>query len=233
MKLVIALDMPSLDENLALLREIPSEDIWVKVGLRSFIRDGKGILDSIRKIAPFKIFLDLKLYDIPNTMADSAYECAKLGIDMITIHASAGEIAMRAVMQRLESFPARPLIMGVSALTSFDDEGFKAVYNAPITQGVQNLARISKLAGIDGMVCSVQESEMIKNLNGVNFLTLTPGIRPFGDINDKSDDQKRIATIQDAKNAKADFIVIGRPIYKSKNPTQAISQILEEIKCAK
>lgn len=238
MKLVIALDMPSLKENLALLDKIKDlennlANIWVKVGLRSFIRDGNGIFDSIRQIAPFKVFLDLKLYDIPNTMADSAYECAKLKVDMITIHTSAGERAMRAVMQRLESLPKRPLVMGVSALTSFDEAEFSVIYHTSIIQGVQNLAHIAKLSGIDGMVCSVQESAMIKNLNSATFLTLTPGIRPFGKINDKTDDQKRIATIQDAKNAQSDFIVIGRPIYKSKNPKDTISLILKEIECTK
>ncbi|GAD18530.1 orotidine 5'-phosphate decarboxylase [Helicobacter fennelliae] len=268
MKLVIALDLASQEENLALLRQIQnsagildasndcdshdSRDIWVKVGLRSFIRDGIKGIEMIKNIADFKIFLDLKLYDIPNTMADAAYECAKLDIDMITLHSSSGKRAMHAVMERLSILSKRPLVMGVSALTSFDEAEFAAIYNTNIQNGVLNLARISQEAGINGMVCSVQESLAIKTKYNT-LLTLTPGIRPFGaescakpnidscidshlnsstesSVNSANkDDQKRIATIQDAKNAKSDFIVIGRPIYASATPQQAITSILKEI----
>ncbi len=218
--------MPSLEENLALLSHIPDPNIWLKIGLRTFVRDGKKAIESIKTIADFKIFLDLKLYDIPNTMADAAYECAMLGVDMITLHSSSGERAMQAVMNRLHTLANPPLVMGVSVLTSFDESEFEGIYNTTIYEGVRTLARISKQAGINGMVCSVGESLAIKQENGKDFLTLTPGIRPFGE---SSDDQKRVATIQDAKKAESDFIVIGRPIYKATNPKYTLESIIQEM----
>ncbi|WP_198929907.1 orotidine 5'-phosphate decarboxylase / HUMPS family protein, partial [Helicobacter pylori] len=130
-----------------------------KVGLRSFIRDGASFLDEIRKIdGNFKIFLDLKLYDIPYTMANAALECAKLDIDMLTVHLSSGKIALEILMQRLNALKKRPLIMGVSALTSFSEEEFLMVYNAPLKTQAIKLSAMGKESGIDGVVCSVFES---------------------------------------------------------------------------
>jgi len=124
-KVCVALDLPSREENLALLEQIKDFDVWIKVGFRSYIRDGKSFLDDIKSINPnFKIFLDLKLYDIPNTMADAAEEIAALGVDMFNVHASAGKKAMKEVMDRLSTLPSRPLVLAVTALTSFDEDGF-------------------------------------------------------------------------------------------------------------
>ena len=229
MKLTIALDLPTKEENLSLLENIKdNNDIWIKVGLRSYIRDGKEFIEDIKKINPnFKIFLDLKLYDIPNTMADTAEEIAKIGVDMFNIHASAGKEAMQTVMKRLEKFQKRPLVLAVTALTSFDETSFKEIYNSDINTTALKFAKISYENGLDGVVCSVYESRKIKDVTSKNFLTLTPGIRPF---NESSDDQKRVATIEDAKNNLSDFIVIGRPIYKSNNPNQKIKEILEAMR---
>ena len=120
MKLCIALDMPSPKDNLKLLENLKNtKDIWVKVGLRSFIRDGKDFLYQIKSIGDFKIFLDLKLYDIPNTMGDSIDEITKLPIDMLTIHASSGREAMQEVIKRIQHMQNHPLIMAVTELTNF------------------------------------------------------------------------------------------------------------------
>jgi len=229
MKLTIALDLPTKEENLSLLENIKdNNDIWIKVGLRSYIRDGKEFIKDIKKINPnFKIFLDLKLYDIPNTMADTAEEIAKIGVDMFNIHASAGKEAMQTVMKRLEKFQKRPLVLAVTALTSFDETSFKEIYNSDINTTALKFAKISYENGLDGVVCSVYESRKIKDVTSKNFLTLTPGIRPF---NESSYDQKRVATIEDAKNNLSDFIVVGRPIYKSDNPNKKIKEILEAMK---
>ena len=125
MKLCIALDMPSPKDNLKLLENLKNtKDIWVKVGLRSFIRDGKDFLYQIKSIGDFKIFLDLKLYDIPNTMGDSIDEITKLPIDMLTIHASSGREAMQEVIKRIQHMQNPPLIMAVTALTSFNQKSF-------------------------------------------------------------------------------------------------------------
>ena len=228
MKLTIALDLPTKDENLSLLENIKdSNNVWIKVGLRSYIRDGKEFIEDIKKINPsFKIFLDLKLYDIPNTMADTAEEIAKIGVDMFNIHASAGKEAMQTVMKRLEKFQKRPLVLAVTALTSFDEASFKEIYNSDIDTTALKFAKMSYENGLDGVVCSVYESRKIKDVTSKDFLTLTPGIRPF---NESSDDQKRVATIDDAKNNLSDFIVVGRPIYKSDNPNQKIKEILQKM----
>ena len=125
MKLCIALDMPSPKDNLKLLENLKNtKDIWVKVGLRSFIRDGKDFLYQIKSIGDFKIFLDLKLYDIPNTMGDSIDEITKLPIDMLTIHASSGREAMQEVIKRIQPMQNPPLIMAGTTLSSFKQESF-------------------------------------------------------------------------------------------------------------
>lgn len=223
MQLCVALDMQSRQENLALLEKLRDLNLWVKVGLRSFIRDGKEFLQEIRAINPnFKIFLDLKLYDIPNTMATATKECITLGIDMLTIHASAGVEGMRAVSEEAKNHNL--LIFAVTALTSFEDCGFIPIYNAPIAQQAKTLALLAQEGGCNGVVCSALESLQIKD--STSLLTLTPGIR-FDQTS--KNDQKRIATPQDAKNAKVDFIVVGRPIYQAPNPREIAELILKEI----
>lgn len=232
-QLVIALDLPNLEENLALARIIydnpKRENIWLKVGLRAFIRDGAKGIEKIKKTSGAKIFLDLKLYDIPNTMADAAKECAHLGIDMMTIHASAGLEGMRAVMQSIATNAPNMKVMAVSALTSFDDESFYAVYGKKVDSGVRDLSALASQAGVSGMVCSVLESRAIKATHS-NLLTLTPGIRPQSQA--KPDDQKRTATIAQAVQAQADFLVIGRPIYTAQDPQAAIESALMQIDSA-
>lgn len=286
MNLVIALDLPSLEQNLSLIKSLDflkdfakhdlksselKSKIWLKVGLRAFVRDGIAGIEEIKKACDLPIFLDLKLYDIPNTMADVVQECAKIGIDMLTIHASAGTKAMQEVMARLENLTnenivetskvdsthaidslrdnpnikniKKPLIMAVSALTSFDEVEFSAVYNKDITNAVKDFASTCDKSRINGMVCSVQECAFIKK-SYPHLLTLTPAIRPnlTTDISQNStqksnnklqdktkDDQKRVASIQEAYNAGADFIVVGRPIYNAKSPQKALRDILQQM----
>ena len=159
-------------------------------------------------------------------MADACEVISSLGVDMINIHASAGQIAMKAVMDRLNSLPKRPLVLAVSALTSFDESEFKSIYNSNINQSVINMSQIAYKSGLDGMVCSVYESLAIKSVTNDNFITLTPGIRPFGEANA---DQKRVAALATALDNKSDFIVVGRPIYASNNPKEIAQRILSQI----
>jgi orotidine-5'-phosphate decarboxylase len=230
MELCVALDSGRA-ENLAIANSISNYNIWLKVGFRSFIRDGKKFIRELKDINPrFKIFLDLKLYDIPNTMADTAEEIASLGIDMFNIHASAGAVAMKTVMERLNSAPKRPIVLSVTALTSFDNKSFSKVYNSPLEDKVKEFAIDSFKSGVDGVVTSVFESRNIKKVTSSNFLTLTPGVRPFGE--DRGD-QKRVADIKKAKEELVDFIVVGRPIYQDRNPAQKVDKILKEIKKVK
>ena len=227
MKLCVALDLPSAEENLALATQIKDHDVWLKVGLRAYIRDGKEFLETLKSINPnFKIFLDLKLHDIPNTMADAAYEVAQCPIDMFNVHASAGKVAMKTVMDRIKDIPNRPILIAVTALTSFDNDNFKAVYNDDIATKATQFAKDTFEAGLDGVVSSAFESLDIKNNTSKEFITLCPGIRPFGE---DAGDQKRVADIALAKKELVDFIVVGRPIYKSDNPTEVVEKILKNI----
>jgi orotidine-5'-phosphate decarboxylase len=227
MELCVALDLPTAEENLALAKSLKAYNIWMKVGFRTYIRDGKSFIKSLKEINPeFKIFLDLKLYDIPNTMADAAEEIRKLEIDMFNIHSSSGIFAMQEVVNRLKEVKNRPLILAVTALTSFDNENFKRVYNSDIETKAKEFAKDSFLSGIDGVVCSAFESKIIKDVTSPDFLTLSPAIRPF---NESSNDQKRVANLEIAKENLVDFIVVGRPIYKAENPKDVVKRILENI----
>ena len=228
MKLCVSLDFSSAEENLELVKQIKDFDVWLKVGFRTYIRDGKSFLEKIKAINPnFKIFLDLKLYDIPNTMADAAQEIANFGlVDMFNVHASSGVEAMSTVMNRIKDIPNKPLVLAVTALTSFDNESFKAIYNEDINTKAIQFAKDTYSSGVDGVVCSAYESFDIKNNTSKEFITLCPGIRPFGE---DSGDQKRVADIAFAKKNLVDFIVVGRPIYKSSNPKNVVEEILKNI----
>jgi orotidine-5'-phosphate decarboxylase len=227
MELCVALDLPSAQENLALAESLKYHNSWMKVGFRAYIRDGKPFIEALKKINPkFKIFLDLKLYDIPNTMADAAEEIAKLGVDMFNIHASAGKIAMKTVMERLSTHENRPLVLAVTALTSFDEENFSLIYEKGINEKAEQFAKLSHENGLDGVVCSTFESRAIKKATSNEFLTLCPGIRPFGE---DAGDQQRVATLELAKEEGVDFPVIGRPIYKDENPSAKVEKILKRL----
>ncbi len=227
MQLCIALDLPTKEENLTLVKKIKAYDVWLKVGFRSYIRDGADFIHAIKKINPdFKIFLDLKLYDIPNTMADAAESIMGLGVDMFNVHASAGRKAMQTVMERLSPYEKRPIVLAVTALTSFSDEDFVKVYEKPIAQKADQFAQDAYESGLDGVVCSAYESLSIKNVTSKEFMTLTPGIRPFGE---DAGDQERVADIAYAHEALVDFIVVGRPIYKDADPAAVVEKILERL----
>lgn len=164
MKLCVALDLPTRKENLALVQNLAhlADKIWLKVGLRSYLRDGASFLQELKKIGNFRIFLDLKIYDIPNTTADAVEVCAGLGVDMINLHASAGKEAMLAVTNRLAKLKTRPLIIGVSVLTSFDERGWREIYGRDVAKSAVNMSVMAHECGLDGVVCSAHESLMIK-----------------------------------------------------------------------
>ena len=227
MELCVTLDLPTQNENLALAESLAAHDIWLKVGFRAFIRDGRDFLDRLKAINPaFRIFLDLKLYDIPNTMADAAEEIARMPVDMFNVHASAGKKAMQTVMERLGKNEKRPLVLAVTALTSFDYHTFKEIYGSDIEEKAAWFALQAYQAGCDGVVCSAYESRAIKRETDRAFLTLTPGIRPFGE---SSDDQKRVADIATAKRELVDIIVVGRPVYRAEDPAAVVKKILTSL----
>ncbi len=226
MELCVALDLPNYKSNIELVRKLKNQKIWLKVGLRSYIRDGQKIIKEIKEINPdFKIFLDLKIYDIPNTMADAAESMSNLGVDMFNIHASSGKIAMREVMSRVSELKNPPLVLAVTALTSFDNDDFMQIYNGGLEEKATQFAKDAYESGLNGIVCSAHESRLIKLNTDENFITLTPGIR----LNKTNDDQKRVATVEFAKEEKSNFIVVGRPIYNSGNPLHVVKEIIQRM----
>ncbi|WP_205439146.1 orotidine-5'-phosphate decarboxylase [Helicobacter suis] len=225
MQLCLALDLDNKRACLNLLKQLQGLNLWVKLGLRGFIREGPQFIQEIKNLG-FKIFLDLKLHDISSTMQAAALECAKLGVEMITLHASAGSEALRGVVEKMRALEKAPLLMGVSILTSLEQSQVEQIYHMPLQDQVLHLAQICFKSGLDGVVCSVFESKAIKQATSTRFLTLTPAIRPF---THSLDDQKRVGNLKDARDALADFIVIGRPIYEDSNPVQITTKILEMI----
>jgi orotidine-5'-phosphate decarboxylase len=145
---------------------------------------------------------------------------------MFNIHASAGSIAMRAVMERLSTYKNRPLVFAVTALTSFNEKEFQVIYDKEIDKKAEEFAKMSYDNGLDGVVCSTFESRAIKNATSDKFLTLCPAIRPFGE---SAGDQQRVATLEVAEEERVDFAVIGRPIYRDKNPLEKVAKILDRI----
>ncbi|WP_104741544.1 orotidine-5'-phosphate decarboxylase [Helicobacter ailurogastricus] len=228
MQLCLALDLDSKQACLNLLESLKGLKLLVKVGLRAFVRQGPSFVQEIQNMG-FRVFLDLKLHDIPNTMATAVLECAHLGVELLTLHASSGAPALLAVMEQIQGLKQRPKTLGVTLLTSLDEAQSQSLYNAPLQKHALHLAKLCFNSGLDGVVCSVFESLAIKQATNSSFLTLTPGIRPNLQ---EAHDQKRVGSLQDAKNAKADFIVVGRPIYNHKDPREMAIQILESLEHA-
>lgn len=224
--LILALDVETRESALETLDQLDNSLEWVKVGLQLFTAYGP---DLVREIADqgYKIFLDLKLHDIPNTVAKAVQSISKLPVDLLTLHASGGaEMLEWANKSRNEHVPALNLL-AVTVLTSMDARQLKSlnVSATPETQ-VQRLADLSLKAGIQGLVCSPLELSMLRSRFGSDPLIVTPGIRPKGSA---SDEQKRIMTPHDAAILGADYIVVGRPILKAEDPVAAVEAIQAEL----
>lgn len=218
MKLVVALDLPTPKENLHLVSTL-KDDVYLKVGLNTFIAGGP---EFINKLAGFPVVLDLKLYDIPNTMANAATRITELEVDMFTIHASAGDYAMKTVMEAMSKITNPPKVLAVTVLTSFTDNQCADIYHMDAKSIAQELAISAAICGIDGIVCSIQEAP---DLHPMPF-KFVPGIR----FQYTKDDQKRVGGLKEAYLAGAEYVVIGRPIYQSKNPSATVSEIVNRIK---
>lgn len=225
-KLCVALDDKDLKKNLQLAKDLSEfKDLWVKVGFASFLQGGLGFLSDLKAL-DLKIFLDLKIYDIPNTMINASLEIAKLGVDMFNVHASSGSFAMGELTKELDKLKSRPLVLAVTALTSFNDKDFRQVYTLGLQNKTLEFAQAAYQSSLDGVVCSVFESLAIKQATSNKFITLSPGIR----LNTKeTHDQKRVADVKTAIKNKADFIVVGRPIYTAKAPKAVVCDILAQI----
>ena len=230
-KIILAIDGLDLGKAKLLLEECP--DIkWVKVGLELFVREGPKVIQILKDLNK-KIFLDLKFHDIPNTMSSACYQVSKLGVDMISVHASAGLKALKdSKKASLEGAALAnvkpPLVIGITVLTSFSLKDFQTDLdrNNSIADNVLRLAKLSFDAGLDGCVCSPWEVKMLRSTYMNKFELITPGIRL--EI-EKKDDQNRIMTPNEAIDNGASKLVIGRSILKAIDPNKALKEIFNSI----
>jgi orotidine-5'-phosphate decarboxylase len=222
----VALDTVSLDSASALANRLGPYVGGLKVGLEFVSANGpQGVRTIVKSGIP--VFLDVKLHDIPNTVAGAMKALAPLGAAIINVHASGGAAMMRAAVEAAASAQSRPKILAVTVLTSLEASDLAAmgISGTPLDHVVR-LAKLAKASGIDGVVCSPQEIEAVRAACGPNFLIVTPGVRPAGGA---LDDQRRVMTPGQALAAGADYLVIGRPITGAPDPAEAARAILKEI----
>lgn len=221
--IVVALDYDNRDKALAFIDRIDPRDCRLKVGKEMFTLFGPQLVRDIQ-VRGFDVFLDLKFHDIPNTTAHAVAAAAELGVWMVNVHASGGARMMTAAREALLPFGNdAPLLIAVTVLTSMEASDLVDLgIAATPAEHAERLARLTQNCGLDGVVCSAQEAVRFKSELGQSFKLVTPGIRPVGS---DAGDQRRIMTPQQAQTAGVDFMVIGRPITQSANPSQTLRDI--------
>ncbi|TCP70384.1 orotidine-5'-phosphate decarboxylase [Baia soyae] len=231
-QLMIALDLPSGEEAETFLSHWQGEEKpWIKVGYQLFYATGPRWIYE-RKQEGYSIFLDLKLHDIPNTVAKAVESISKLGVDFLTLHAMGGSEMMKRARESAEQFASssecRTRLLAVTQLTSTHEKMLhdELGINSSMEQAVLRSAKLAHQAGTDGVICSGQEARAIKEATEPSFLAVTPGIRPIGA---SANDQKRVVTPTAAIQAGADHLVVGRAITHAPDPLEAYHQILQEI----
>lgn len=224
---IIACDFPSAEETLAFLDKFEGEKPFVKIGMELYYAAGNDIVRELKRRG-HRIFLDLKLHDIPNTVKKAMRVLSALDVDMVNVHASGTKEMMAAALEGLtRADGTRPLLIAVTQLTSTSEEAMQKqlLINAGIGDTIAHYARNAKEAGLDGVVCSPLEASIVKNACGTDFMAVTPGIR-FADS--AADDQKRITTPARAREIGSDFIVVGRPITAAADPVAAYRRCMKE-----
>ena len=224
--LILALDCETADEADPILRQLSGRLRWVKIGLQMFTAYGP---DYVRRVADqgFNIFLDLKLHDIPNTVAKAVQSLAPLPIGMLTLHTSGGREMMEWAVKAQRQHKPDLLLLGVTVLTSMDDAALNGtgVPGSAAAQ-VERLAKLAAGAGMSGLVCSPHEVAPLRAVLPANVQLVTPGVRP---ADSAADEQKRVMTPADAARAGSNFIVVGRPILRAANPADAATRILRDL----
>jgi len=221
-QLIVALDTPDLNSAESLLEKLKGLPLTYKVGSSLFTLAGPRAVDLALKYGG-KVFLDLKFHDIPNTVKNAVESAARLGVYSVSLHLSGGAEMLKAAA----AVKNRPLLWGITVLTSFDENSFAGVgFKHTIEQTISDLAALGAGSGADGIVCSPHEAAAVKKRFGAGFSVVTPGIR----LENGGDDQKRSMTPAQAAAAGADFIVVGRPVLKAADPAAAVNEILEAIK---
>lgn len=228
-RLIVALDVPNAAAASVLLDRLDDTCAWFKVGLELFVAGGPAVLEPILRRG-YNVFLDLKLHDIPNTVAAAVRSASSLGVSMLTLHASGGPEMLAAARNAAASVANAPELLAVTVLTSMDAAQVNAVGipRSPAEQ-VDTLVRMGLHAGMRGFVCSPQEVATLRTLTGPEGILVIPGIRPAGS---SAGDQKRTATPADALRDGASYLVVGRPITQAAHPAQAADAILAEMASA-
>ncbi|CAH9058280.1 Orotidine 5'-phosphate decarboxylase [Pseudoalteromonas holothuriae] len=222
-KVLIALDYDDRQAAINFVKQLSPSECRLKVGKEMFTYFGPEFVKELIELG-FDVFLDLKFHDIPNTVAKAVTAAAELGVWMVNVHASGGLEMMQKAKQALNNYGDKaPLLIAVTVLTSMDQGQLLrlGIEKTPQDQVVY-LAKLAKEAGLDGVVCSAQEAQLLKSQLGDSFKLVTPGIRPAGS---DAGDQKRIMTPQKAVAAGSDYLVIGRPITQASNPVQTLQEI--------
>ena len=223
--IIVALDIES-ERALELAKKLNPQECKVKVGSQLFTADGPIIIEKLNELG-FDIFLDLKFHDIPNTVKKAVEVAIKMGVWMLNVHSLGGKEMLRAAYEVVEKVSIKPLLVGVTVLTSLNDKSLKEVGLGLNTEDqVLFLAELCQTEGLNGVVCSANELSVLRKHLEEDFLLVTPGIRSSGQ---ESDDQKRISTASEAISNGADYIVIGREISNEIDPSKKISQILETV----
>jgi orotidine-5'-phosphate decarboxylase len=223
--IIIALDVPTAAEALALVDLIGDDADFYKVGSPLFTEAGPAVVAELRDRGK-RVFLDLKFHDIPHTVARAVEAAARLDVELVTLHASGGSAMMRAACEACGD--DGPRLLGVTLLTSFSAADVEEVWNKELRSLRDEVARLASLAhdaGLDGVVASALEAEAIKRKHGPGFLVVTPGIRPAGGL---PGDQMRTATPAEAAEAGADYLVIGRPVFAAADPLAALGALRAE-----
>ncbi len=224
---ILALDFPALAPAKDIVRRVAPHLAAVKVGNQLFTAEGPSAVAAMREMG-LQVFLDLKYHDIPNTVAQAVASASKLGVWMVNLHASGGAEMMRAAA----AVAGRPIVLGVTVLTSLDEAMLQSTLGTTRTlrDQVTHLAREAQAAGLDGVVASPQEIREIREACGTRFLVVTPGVRP---VDTAHGDQKRVLTPGEAIGAGADYVVIGRPILAAPDPLEAARKIVEDCERAR
>lgn len=218
---IVALDYPSPELALRFVDKIQSDSCALKVGFELFVSGGPQFVEKLVSKG-FRIFLDLKFHDIPNTVAQACSSAGKLGVWMMNVHASGGSEMMLAAREAVDKFSSsdRPKLIAVTVLTSMNQGALSMIgVSGKVDQVVTKWAAMAEQADLDGVVCSAQEAAMIREQSNQNFMIVTPGIRL---PSDNKDDQKRIVSPSDARAAGVTHIVVGRPITQSHDPSAAL-----------
>jgi orotidine-5'-phosphate decarboxylase len=225
-RLIVALDVPDRTAALKVVEQLSGHVGYFKIGLELFTYEGPRLVEEIRDRGE-KIFLDLKLHDIPNTVKGAVRSACRLGVHMLTVHASGGGKMLSIAAQEAQSFDSPPLILAVTALTSLSEEELQKIgITAPIENWVETLADLAYNSGIRGIVASSKELPMLRRKFQDKMQFVIPGIRPAGAA---VQDQSRTSTPAEAIQAGASYIVVGRPILQAADPAKAADAIVREM----